>query len=136
MTSKNSVKTKSTTMTYKNAFIAVFIILLSTLPYLHDTIPRELSFPASGYKALRVFVYIVLTNLFGLIGFIGWFIAAKGKQYRFALLVPILMNTYQLLIYVLNMKKSTFNDFDFKIYITIAITFVITINYFYLKLKK
>ncbi len=122
-------------MTYKNAVLAIFIILLSTLPYLHDGIARKV-YPIAGYNSLRVFVYIVLTNLFGLIGFIGWFVAAKGKQYRFALLVPIFMNTYQLLIYVLNMKKTTFNDFDFKIYITIAITLVITLNYFYLKLKK
>lgn len=123
-------------MTYKNGIISVFIILLSTLPYLHDTVSRELSFPASGYKALRVFVYVVLTNIFGLIGFIGWFIEAKGKQYRFALLVPILMNTYQLLIYILDMKKSSFNDFDFKIYITIAVTLTVTLNYFYLKTKR
>jgi hypothetical protein len=121
-------------MTYKNAAIAVFIILLSSLPYLHDIISRELSF--SGYSSLRVFVYIVLTNLFGLIGFMGWFVEARGRQYRFALLVPIIMNTYQLLIYVLNMKKSTFNDFDFKIYTTIAVTLVVTLNYFYLKLKN
>lgn len=123
-------------MTYKNAIIAIFIILIATLPFLHDTISRELTFPASGYKALRVFVYVVLTNLFGLVGFLGWFIEAKGKQYRFALLVPILMNTYQLLIYILNMKKTSFNDFDFKIYITIAVALTVTLNYFYLKLKK
>ena len=122
-------------MTYRNGIIAIFIILLATLPFLHDTIARK-GYPIAGYSSLRVFVYVLLTNIFGLIGFIGWFVEAKGKQYRFALLVPILMNTYQLLIYILNMKKSTFNDFDFKIYITIAVTLSLTLNYFYLKLKK
>ncbi|MEE9377511.1 MAG: hypothetical protein V3V33_05700 [Candidatus Lokiarchaeia archaeon] len=123
-------------MRYKNGVISALIISLAILPFLHDLIPRELSFTFSGYTSLRVFVYIVLTNIFALIAFIGWFIEAKGKQYRFALLVPIIMNTYQLLIYVLNMKKSTFNDFDFKIYISIILSLVITINYFYLKFKN
>jgi hypothetical protein len=136
MTSKQSKKVKFMTMTFKDAIVAVFIILLSTLPYLHDIVSRDLSFPASGYKSLRVFLYVVLTNIFGIIGFIGWFVEAKEKQYRFALLVPILMNTYQLLIYIFDMKKSSFNDFDFKIHVTIAVTLVVTLNYFYLKLKN
>ncbi len=127
-------KKKLKTMIYKDIFIGVLILLCSILPYIHDAIPREKTFP--GYSSLRVFLYVTLINVFGLIGWLIAYFESKGKRYRFIMIVPIMNILYQLFVYIFNLKKTSFNDLNLKFIITILIAFLVLIFYFSRKIKK
>lgn len=149
-THKESIKKKSRSGILNGLWKAVAIISLSSLPYIHDVITirgeglkgwvpdfgiRELLRSSDGYilgfSSYRVFIYTLFIHLFGHIGWLGWFFEAEGKNYRFALLVPIILSLYQILIIVSNSRNTTFNEPDTKFYITILLSTALTINYFF-----
>ena len=71
-----------------------------------------------------------------LIGFIGWFVEAKGKPYRFAILAPIFMYSFQMAIYLFDAKDHTTNDFSIKTLIYLGFVVVLTVFYFFGSTKK
>lgn len=131
---KLSEKKKLKKETSRSLIIALVIIASAFLPYIHDLIPRGVSYP--GYSGLRPFLYIVFINLFGLIGWTLFLMKSKKELYRFVILVPVSLVTYQLIVYILNLKKTSFNDVNIKLAITFLLTLVVTIVYFKNKLKK
>ena len=106
------------------------------MPYIHDIIPRNTQAGISGYSSLRVFLYVLLINLFGLIGWIVAYYEAKEKRYRFVMIVPIINITYQVFIYIMNLKKTSFNDLNLKFLITFVASVLIFLFYFLRKVKK
>jgi hypothetical protein len=128
-----SIKRKSKKTTYKSLGIGVLIIILSTLPYIHDLIPKGIEYP--GYSSLRVFLYLILTNIFGLIGWLLAYHLARGRSYRFTMIIPIMTQTYQIFIYMLNLKSTSFNEIDLKFYITFGLSLLVCIWYFKRKLQ-
>lgn len=118
---------KSRTTTY--SFIA-FIIFITLLIYIHDTIPQGMA--RIGKSSLRVYLYTVFAELRFLL---VWFIVrhlAKGKSWRFVIWLPIIVTTYQLFIRVLVLQKTEFNDFNIKFVLTI-VSFVGLIMFFFYK---
>ncbi len=136
MIQKHLTKMKSTTTTSKEFLIGALILICSVLPYIHDAIPRETQSGISGYSSLRVFLYITLINVFGMIGWLIAYSEAKGKRYRFVMIVPIINIMYQLFIYILNLKKTSFNDLNLKFLITFIISLLVFLFYFLRKIKK
>lgn len=132
----HSTKTKSTTTISKDIIIGGLILLCSVLPYIHDAVPRETESGISGYSSLRVFLYITLINVFGLVGWLIAYMEAKGKRYRFVIIIPIINIAYQLFIYILNLKKTSFNDLNLKFLITFVISVLVFVFYFTRKLKQ
>ncbi len=123
-------------MTSKEFVIGALILICSLLPYIHDAIPRETQAGISGYSSLRVFLYITLINVFGLVGWLIAYFEAKGKRYRFVMIVPIMNIVYQLFIYILNLKKTSFNDLNLKFLITFIVSVMVFIFYFMRKFKQ
>ncbi len=126
------------------------IILLSSLPYIHDVITISgddtktwvpdfgLSLLLTdnqgyilGFSSYRVFLYTLLIHLFAHIGWVGWFFDARGKNYRPALLVPVILSLYQITIILLNSRATKFNEPDVKVYITIILGLLLGINYIF-----
>ncbi len=131
----NHLKKKNSKKTIYKSFIFAFaIVLCAFLPFIHDLVPRGIDYP--GYSSLRTFLYVALENLFGLIGWSLFLWQSKGKMYRFAILVPVLMTFYQLIIYIVNLKKTSFNDVNIKLVITFVVIIIIVVIYFKQKLKK
>jgi len=87
----------------------------------------------SGFSSLRIGLFMVFTMLFSLSGWVGWFLEAKGKRYRFSLLVPIFMNVYQLSVYLLNERKTTTNEFTTKVILNFTLILIIILYYFVTK---
>jgi hypothetical protein len=123
-------------MTSKEFVIGAFILICSLLPYIHDAIPRETQAGISGYSSLRVFLYITLINVFGLIGWLMAYFEAKGKRYRFVMIIPIINIAYQLFIYILSLKKTSFNDLNLKFLITFIVSVLVFLFYFMRKFKS
>ncbi len=130
------IKTKYKKEIFKEFVIGGLILLCSILPYIHDIVPKGIPSKISGYSSLRVFLYVVLVNLFGLIGWLIAYFEAKGKRYRFVIIVPIINVLYQLCIYILNLKKTSFNDINLKFLITLSACILIFLFYFLRKFKK
>ncbi|PIB39079.1 hypothetical protein BFP75_00965 [Maribacter sp. 4G9] len=118
----------------------VGIVVVSTLPYFHDVITdqsgtregipiigAEELFTDSqgkimGFSSYRIFLYTLMIYLFAHIGFVGWMMDAKGKFYRIALAVPVILSGYTVAVILFNAKETTFNSTSTKFYITIAAT--------------
>jgi phosphoglycerol transferase MdoB-like AlkP superfamily enzyme len=135
--------------TLKDMFMAVGIILMSTLPYFHDVItikgeglkpwvPKmgmvdlftDSSGKIMGFSSYRVFLYYLFIHLFAHIGFVGWMMDAKGKSYRIALLVPVVLSGYTVALFLLNARATSFNSASTKFYLTIAVTIIVAVLYY------
>ncbi len=131
------------------------IVILSALPYIHDVMTisgkgikgwvpdfgiQKLLMDSEGYilgfTSYRVFVYTFFLHLFAHIGWVGWFFDAKGKSYRTALLVPVALSAYQILVILLNSRRTPFNEPDTKFFITSFLSIVLAINFFYNNKKR
>ncbi len=142
-------KTKSRKKILENLFKAVAIILLSSLPYIHDVITikgeglntwvpdfgiRDLLTDAKGktlgFSSYRVFIYTLFIHVFAHIGWAGWFFDAKGKLYRPFLLIPVALSFYQIGIIVSNSRSTSFNEPNVKISITILLSILLAVNFF------
>lgn len=130
MSNKQSTTEKSGTGTYKGLIISLLIILSSFLPYVHDMGAFEGMEGFSGFSSFRVGLWVVSMFLVGLIGWIVAFINSKGKSYRFAMLAPIFMMSFQLGIYLFDSRNTTTNEFDTKILINILFAVIIVAAYF------
>ncbi|WP_211333204.1 hypothetical protein [Maribacter vaceletii] len=134
----------------KELFKAVAIIALSSLPYIHDVITiRGGAFPAwvpdwgieefltnsegyiAGFSSYRVFIYTFLIHLFAHLGYVGWFFDAKDKLYRPFLLVPVSLSLYQIILILFDFRSSDLNEPHIKIVLTIAISSLLAINFFF-----
>lgn len=137
MSSKNkkSTKTKSKTLTY-SAVITLLIFTASFLPYLHDLKYFEGLDGFSGFSSFRTGIWVVCLFVWGVSGWITSFINSKGKTYRFALLVPIVMGLYQLIIYVLDSRELSVNDYSIKVGVNFFFIVLISSVYFYHKKKR
>ncbi|WP_435624508.1 hypothetical protein [Flagellimonas sp.] len=89
----------------------------------------------SGFSSLRIGIWVVSLFMVGLSGWIFAFLNSKGKQYRMAMLAPIFMLSFQLLIYLFDSRKTTTNEFSTKILLNLCLAVVLVVLYFY-GLKK
>jgi len=110
----------------------MLIVIAAFLPYIHDAIPKGLK-GYFGFSSFRVMVWTISIFIFGITGWFYAFVNAKGRLYRFALLVPIFMATYQLLIYIFDARKSEFNTLNAKLIVTFVLIAIVLLNYFMLK---
>lgn len=138
---KASTTTKSTTTRFsQNVGMALLIFAASFLPYIHDIDIfginlREIE-GFQGFKSLRSAFFVLGLMLFGMIGWIFAFIKSKGELYRIAFLVPICMVFYQLLIYLLDIRKTSTNDFSTKVLVNILIMASLMATYLFIKYKR
>lgn len=125
----------------------VGIILISTFPFFHDIILgrdglrgwvpdigledflTDSNGKIMGFTSYRVFVYTLGAHLFAHIGYLGWMMDAKGKYYRIALLVPVVLSGYTVAILLFNAKETAYNDTSTKLYLTLAITLAVLVYY-------
>ena len=135
--------------TLKNLLAALGIIFISSLPYIHDMITfrngdikgwvpdfglQELLTDTNGnvmgFSSYRVFIYMLFIHLFAHIGWVGWFFDAKGKSYRFFLLVPVFLSAYTVALLLLNARATEFNEPDTKFYITLGLSIILILHFF------
>ena len=126
------------------------IIVLSSLPYIHDIITiRGGTFPTwvpdwgiqefltnsegyvVGFSSYRVFIYTLLIHLFAHIGYLGWFFEAKDKLYRPFLLVPVSLSLYQIILIIFDSRSNDLNTPHTKIILTITISCLLAVNFFF-----
>ena len=129
--------------------VSLGIIFISSLPYLHDliTIRGEGLAPwvpdlgiekaltdadgkVMGFSSYRVFLYTLLIHLFAHVGWVGWMLDAKGKSYRFALLVPVVLSGYTVALLLFNARATEFNEPDNKFYLTLFLSIIVILNFF------
>lgn len=125
----------------------VILFLVSTLPFLHDVfklgdslgwIP-DLGIEAMltkdnlvrGLQSYRLFLYLFGTYLFSHLAWIGSFMDAKRKSYRAFLLVPAALSLYQVILISLSSRETEFNSPSINLYITIGLSVLLAINFFF-----
>ncbi|UOB19262.1 hypothetical protein [Abyssalbus ytuae] len=113
----------------KNLWVALTVIVVSMLPFIHDMIqlgPGEFL----GFSSRRVFLYMVAINVFSHIGWILAFFLAKDKPYRFSLLVPVSLSLYNIIILVTGLKDTGLNEATTKFFIVMILSTLLIIKYF------
>ncbi len=149
MSNKQSIRTKSQRAILKSLLVSLGIIFISSLPYLHDliTIRGEGLAPwvpdlgiekaltdadgkVMGFSSYRVFLYTLLIHLFAHVGWVGWMLDAKGKSYRFALLVPVVLSGYTVALLLFNARATEFNEPDTKFCLTLFLSIIVILNFF------
>ncbi|ADV48861.1 hypothetical protein Celal_1550 [Cellulophaga algicola DSM 14237] len=150
MSSKQLTEMKSRWATFNlNIWKAMGIILCALLPFAHDIITTSTGelqswvpnlriiefFSASdgsflGYSAYRIFLALVGMQLSS---FIAWLLVlefSKGKSYRFVFLFPTVINGYQLLLMVFNLRKTPLNNWNYKIFILLLVGVLLILNFY------
>lgn len=116
---------KSWTTIYK---VSLLLLVVTLLIYIHDVIPQ--GYGKVGKSSLRVYLYTVFAELRYLIVLLFLYALSKGKQWRFIVLLPILLTTYQTIIRLFGWQRSAFNEFDVKLVITFVVTGILAFYYF------
>ena len=123
------IEMKSKILMSKNFWVAVGIILISTVPYLHDVIEFDEG-GFLGFSTKRVFLFMLLINVYAHLGWLFAFFLAKNKPYRFALLVPVSLSFYQIVILLTGLKDTPLNEVTTKFVIIIIAVLILIIKYF------
>ena len=128
----------------------VLLFLMATLPFYHDLITNrsgetyawvpklgieEMLTDNEGYVRglanYRILVYLFCLYLFAHLGWIGWFFDSRGKKYRPFILVPAALSLYQVVVIAMSWRETEFNDPNIKLYITIGLSILLAINFYY-----
>ncbi|NJB38124.1 MULTISPECIES: hypothetical protein [Flavobacteriaceae] len=128
----------------------VGIIMMATLPFLHDLITSSGEGTNSwvpdlgiekfltdeegyivGYSSYRIFLYNLLLHLSIHLSFLGWFLDAHGKSYRAALLVPVGVSFYQLIMILTNARFTEYNSLTSKFLVVLVLSLLLGVNYFF-----
>lgn len=126
------------------------LFLMATLPFFHDIITDRAGelrewVPNFGIEAVltdaegyvrglgnyRILVYLFCIYLFSHLGWVGWFFDSRGKKYRPFLLVPAALSFYQVVIIAMSWRETEFNSPNIKLYITIGLSILLAINFYY-----
>ncbi len=125
-------RTKLQTTTF-NFIVAGVIAVISFLPYLHDFEIFKGGEGFSGFSSLRVGIWVVSIFIVAISGWVFAFLGNKGKLYRFAMLAPVIMLVFQLMVYVLDERKTFINHLSSKVILNFIVLGTIIIIYFKLK---
>lgn len=137
---------------YKNVLLWLSILTISTLPYFHDIITlRDASLRnwvpivglqslltdnenfVGGFGSYRAFVYFLMLHIYAHLGWLGAFIyyGLQNKKPRPFLLAPVIVSLYSVIIILLNWQETGFNKPDVKFYITIGLSVMLVLNYYF-----
>lgn len=133
MNNKPLTLAKSKTKIPNSIWGALFIIIISILPYFHDIITDSKGVKdwvpvlgienlltntedkVLGFSSYRVFLYTFLIFVFATIGWLGWSRNSKTKYYTNSLLLAALSSLYYSIIISLNLRRTLWNDTNFKL---------------------
>ncbi len=126
------------------------LFVLATLPFFHDvitdnggnlrpwvpnlgieTILTDSEGYVRGLRSYRLLVYLFSIYLFSHLGWIGWFMDSRGRRYRPFLLVPVALSLYQVIVIAMSWQETEFNSPSIKLYITLVLSILLAINFFY-----
>jgi len=130
----------------------LFIIALSTLPFLHDIIMERSGDLKSwvpviglenllsnqngtigGFGMYRVFIYFLMIHIYAHLGWLGAFIYydLPRKKIRPFLLLPVVISLYSVFVILFNWQETGFNKPNLKFYVSILLTILLAINFFF-----
>lgn len=126
------------------------LFFMAVLPFFHDIITDRMGdlrpwVPNFGIEAMltdsegyvrglgnyRILVYLFCIYLFSHLGWIGWFFDARGRKFRPFLMVPAALSFYQVVIIAMSWRETEFNSPNIKLYITIGLSVLLAINFYY-----
>ncbi len=84
-----------------------------------------------GLRSYRLLLYLFGTYLFSHLGWLGWFMDGKGRQYRPFLLVPAALSLYQIIVILMSWRETDFNTPNIKLYITLCLAILLAVNFYY-----
>ncbi len=131
---KQLIKTKLKIQTFKPLFYALVILVITIFTYTASLVPYDIE-GYFGFSSLRVTLNQISFLLFAFLASCRLFYVEKGKAYRFVYLVPITVLGYDLVVNVLNARKTFFNEFTPKLGLTFLVLLLVTLYYFYKKAK-
>lgn len=145
-----SKKRKSKTKTLNGFLVVMVIVLLSSLPYLHDVITSfkgglndwvpivglqawltDNNGDILGFSSYRMFLYTLLLFVFTGIGWAAWLLVSKKKSYYLALWIPTFMGIYHVLIILFNLRRTAANDVGTKLVLILLLTILLFFIYFF-----
>lgn len=143
---KPSTGTKSRTKIPKGFWVALGIILVSSLPYLNEVLTVKTEGGAEwshlfglyqflpdaetrvlGFSGYRMFLYTFFIFVFTTLGWFVWFLVAKNKPYRKALLLPVILGFYQIVLMLSGLRSTTANSWEVK---TVVVAFLAVVLIF------
>lgn len=127
---------KSRKTIFRDFLLAAFIMMVSFLPYIHDFDLFKGMKGFSGFSSLRVAMWSLSLYIVGLSGWVMAFVHAKDRSYRFAMLAPIFMCSFQMAIYLFDARNTSSNDFTFKTVLNFIFCGVVLVLFFYNKKKQ
>ena len=130
--------------------IWALLFVLATLPFFHDVITdkggslrvwvpnlgiesilTDSEGNVRGLRSYRLLVYLFSIYLFSHLGWIGWFMDSRGRRYRPFLLVPAALSLYQVIVIAMSWQETEFNSPSIKLYITLVLSILLAVNFFY-----
>ena len=135
-------------ITIRKVLVWCALYIFSILPFFHDIfkfgttmgwIPNlgieemltDSEGKVRGLTSYRLLLYLFGTYLFSHLGWIGSFFDSRGRKLRPFLLVPAVLSLYQVILIVMSWRETEFNSPSINLYITLVISILLAINFFY-----
>lgn len=134
----------------KRIMVWVLLFIMALLPFYHDIITErgiglrswvpnfgieQMLTDSEGYVrglgSYRILVYLFCIYLFSHLGWIGWFFDSRGRKFRPFLLIPAALSFYQVVVIAMSWRETEFNSPSIKFYITIGLSILLAINFYY-----
>lgn len=148
---KQSIGKKLRTRTHDSLWVVVVLIFVSSLPYLNEVLTVKTEEGAEwahlfglnrfmpdaetrvlGFSGYRMFLYTFLMFLFTTLGWLAWYLASKNKLYRKALLVPVSLGFYQIVMILGGWRSTLANSWEVKVGLILILSAVL----FFSQLKE
>lgn len=128
---KTKLKIKTSIKSVNNFMAALGIIAIALLPYFHNLLPELPEGGVLGYSSWRSFLWSTGMYLSIHIAWLVAYMNSIGKTYRFAMLVPVFLSLYQIVIIFTNSKGSAvLNGISIKLGIAITLSLLLILNFF------
>lgn len=130
----------------------IMIICATVLPFAHDLFTDRMGnvkgwVPVLGFENLltdredmvggfvnyRLFVYFLMIHVYAHLGWLGAFIyyGHTIRKVRPFLLVPVIISFYSVIVILFDWRETGFNTPDIKFYLTLFLSVLLAINYFF-----
>ncbi|MDP5231691.1 MAG: hypothetical protein NWQ38_14965 [Cellulophaga sp.] len=146
----NYLTFKNQQVSFKKITVCLLFLFIALLPFYHDIITNidgslknwapnlgiqkiltDSEGKIRGFFSYRALMYMFCIHLFSHIAWFGWFMSSQGKRYRPFLLVPVALSLYQVIVIAMSWNETEFNSPSLKLYITLGLSILLALNFFY-----
>lgn len=121
-------KTKQKKRIFRSRSTSFLIVLSAFIPLVHDLIPKNVE-GFFGFSSARVMTYWLLMLAYGILPWLMVIFRTKKIALKRIYMLISLGPFYQMLIYIFDIRKTIFNDHEYKILVYLVLMILVLFTF-------